>query len=196
MAETTQFTIGADATCTDGVCGEVSCVVVDVAARTVTHLAVEPKHLQGRARLVPLDLVDPTTDEIRLRCTRAEFDALDLAEETEFFPGSGPGLSAAALGTVLPTVTHDTVPVGEVTVHRGVHVHATNGEIGRVHALVIDSRDHQVASVLLQEGHLWGRKEVAIPIAAVASFDDGIRLNITKQEVEDLPPVDVNRPNG
>jgi hypothetical protein len=31
---------------------------------------------------------------------------------------------------------------------------------------------------------------VAIPISAVASVDAGIRLNITKKEVEDLPPVD------
>jgi hypothetical protein len=32
MAETTQFTIGADASCTDGACGEVSRVVVDPVA--------------------------------------------------------------------------------------------------------------------------------------------------------------------
>jgi len=39
MAETTQFTIGVDATCTDGVCGEVIRVVVDPVARAVTHWA-------------------------------------------------------------------------------------------------------------------------------------------------------------
>ena len=48
---------------------------------------------------------------------------------------------------------------------------------------------HQVTHVLLQEGHLWGRKEVAIPISAVTGVDDGIRLNITKKQVEELPPV-------
>jgi hypothetical protein len=48
--------------------------------------------------------------------------------------------------------------------------------------------------VLLQEGHFWGRKQVAIPIGAVVGVDDGIRLNITKQQVQDLPPVDVNPP--
>jgi hypothetical protein len=46
--------------------------------------------------------------------------------------------------------------------------------------------------VLLQEGHLWGRKEVAIPISAVTGIEDGIRLNITKQQVENLPPVDID----
>jgi len=46
--------------------------------------------------------------------------------------------------------------------------------------------------VLLQEGHLWGRKEVSIPISAVTGVQDGIRLNITKQQVENLPPVDID----
>jgi hypothetical protein len=31
---------------------------------------------------------------------------------------------------------------------------------------------------------------VAIPVSAVASVDDRIRLNITKRQVEELPPFD------
>src|SRR5713101_9002755 len=88
MAETTPFTIGADATCSDGACGEVIRVVVDPVARAVTHLVVEPKGRQGLGRLVPLDLVDASGGEIRLRCTMAEFEKLGSGEETEFVPGS------------------------------------------------------------------------------------------------------------
>jgi hypothetical protein len=36
---------------------------------------------------------------------------------------------------------------------------------------------------------------VAIPISAVTGVDDGIRLSITKHEVQDLPPVDVDHPD-
>ena len=79
---------------------------------------------------------------------------------------------------------------------RGEHVHATDGDIGQVHGLVIDPRNHHVTHVLLQEGHLWGRKEVAILIGAVTGVDDGIRLSITKHEVQDLPPVDIDHPDG
>jgi hypothetical protein len=43
--------------------------------------------------------------------------------------------------------------------------------------------------VLLKEGHLWGRKEVAIPVSAVTDVTDGIVLNLTKKQVEDLPPL-------
>ena len=46
-----------------------------------------------------------------------------------------------------------------------------------------------VAHVLLREGHVLGRKEVAIPINVVTLVDDEIRLGITKQQVEELPPV-------
>jgi hypothetical protein len=96
------------------------------------------------------------------------------------------------VGNVSPPVVEDTLPAGEVAIRRDEQVHATDGDIGRVHGLVVDPRNRRVTHVLLQEGHLWGRKQVAIPIAAVVSVTGGIRLNITKQDVEDLPPVDVD----
>ena len=212
--DNTTFTIGADVSCADGDCGVVSRVVVDPVARTVTHLVVEPKGRQGLARLVPLDLVDVAEDQIRLRCTLAEFEKLDPAEETQFVPGTtayaayGPGqvlawpylslgaggLPGEAFPGVSKTVTYDTLPLGEVAVRRGERVHATDAEIGHVEGLVIDARSHHVTHVLLKEGHLWDRKEVAIPIRAVTDVQDGIRLNITKADVQDLPPVDIEHP--
>ncbi len=211
MAQTTSFTIGAGASCTDGVGGEVTCVVVDPLARAVTHLVVEPKHRHGAARLVPLDLVDATTGEIRIHCSLAEFENLAPAEETRFLPGTPEypdydpeqvlimpyyniGMAEAYSGPM--TVTYDAIPLDEVEVRRGDHVHATDGHIGRVQGLVVDPKSHHVTHVLLQEGHLWGRKEVAIPIGAVTGIDEGIRLNLTKQQVQDLPPVDVRHPAG
>jgi sporulation protein YlmC with PRC-barrel domain len=215
MANETPFTIGADAHCTDGVCGEVIRVVVDPVARAVTHLVVEPKGRQGLGRLVPLELVEVADGPLRLRCTLAEFEKLDPAEETQFLPGTrgyeaygpeqvvswpyaslgGPSVAGDTVSGVSETVTFDTVPLGEVEVRRGEHVHATDGAIGQVEGLVIDPGSYHVTHVLLQEGHLWGRKEVAIPISAVTSVEDGIQLSITKQEVEDLPPVDINHPD-
>ncbi len=87
------------------------------------------------------------------------------------------------------------MPLGEVDVRRGEHVHATDGDIGRVQGLVIEPGSHHVTHVLLQEGHLWGRKEVAIPITAVTGVEDGIKLSLSKREVEDLPPVDIHHPD-
>jgi len=217
VAETTPFTIGTQASCTDGVCGELRRVVVDPVARTVTHLVIQPTDHLELARLVPLDLVgDATAGQISLRCTLEEFERLDLAEESQFIPGGtiggyspeqmltlpyyglGPGLAGFGPEMVPMNVTYDTIPLGEVEVRRGEHVHATDGSIGRVQGLVIEPKSHHVTHVLLEEGHLWGKKEVAIPIRAVARVDpdDGIHLNIAKQQVEDLPPVDIDHPGS
>jgi sporulation protein YlmC with PRC-barrel domain len=73
-------------------------------------------------------------------------------------------------------------------------VHATDGAVGRVRGLVIDPSDHRVTHVLLDEGHLWGQKRVAIPIGAVKDVDDGVRLSLTMDEVRDLPPIDLDHP--
>jgi len=77
--------------------------------------------------------------------------------------------------------------VGEEQLQPGDHVHALDGEIGQVEGFLVDPGD-QVTHILLTEGHLWGRKEVAIPVGAVTGVRDGIRLNMTKKQVEDLPP--------
>jgi hypothetical protein len=61
-----------------------------------------------------------------------------------------------------------------------------------VRGFLADPGDDRITHVLLREGHLWGRKEVAIPISAVTGVQDGIRLNITKQQVENLPPADID----
>jgi len=218
MAEATPFVIGSDVSCSDGPCGSVTRVVVDPVARSVTHLVVEPRERVGLGRLVPLELVDTTGTGIQLRCTLDEFEKLESAEDTQFVPGTygygafGPeqvvswpyyGLGGmdtvtadALAGGTSQTVTYDMVPLGEVEVHRDDPVHATDGNIGRVQGLVIDPRSHHVTHVLLQEGHLWGRKEVAIPISAVSSVEEeGIKLSITKRDVQDLPAVDIDHPD-
>jgi len=211
-SETTEYTIGSEVSCSDGVCGELRRVVVDPIARALTHLVVEPRHRQGMGHLVPIGLVDSSAKEIRLRCTTSQFQALESAEEAKFLPGAsgqwdygqeemlswpyyGFGMGnmtmggIASVGAGAQTITYDRVPLGEVEVRRGEHVEATDGAIGRVQGLVIDPSDHHVTHVLLDEGHLWGQKRVAIPISAVTGVKDGVRLNITKDEVRDLPPI-------
>jgi sporulation protein YlmC with PRC-barrel domain len=208
MADTT-FTIGAPAACTDGPCGAVSRVVVDPVARALTHLVIEPEHRSGLGRLVPLDMVDAGVDGVQLRYTQAEFGALPSAEETDFLPG-GSGYDAYAaheayywpyfglesggdprLTLASAIETRDTLPAGEIGIRRGDTVHASDGEIGKVEGLVVDSTAGQVTHVLLQEGHLWGRKQVAIPINAVERIDEGITVSLTKHDIEALPAVGV-----
>jgi sporulation protein YlmC with PRC-barrel domain len=207
MPEIEQFTIGAEVSCTDGPCGKLSRVVVDPVARVVTHLIVEPRRGHESARLVPVSLVGSAGGEIQLDCTSAEFDALDPAQETRFIadyedvPNYRPtdvvfwphyGYRGAR-GSL---ATSDTIPPGEVEVQRGEHVNASDGHIGQVDGLVIDPASNRVTHVVLQEGHLWGRKDVAIPISTVTRVADRIEVSLSKQQVQDLPQVDIDRPQS
>ena len=206
----TALVIGSEAVGSDGYRGEVLAVVVDPAARTVTHLVVEPRGREGLARLVPLDLADLAdpvgagSDPVRLRCTETEFMNLEPAEETlaEFVPGypdpvqllppgwRGAGGGTADGGTILripEKETIDVVPPGEVEERRGEHVHATDGDIGGLRGLRIDPGSRRVTHVLVREGHVWGHHDVDIPAEMVAGFGDGIRLSVSRQQVRDLP---------
>ena len=124
MSETTQLILGAETFCSDGACGEITRVVLDPLTRVVSHLVVEPKHRQGLGRMISWVLLDVSTAGILLKCTSAEFDAFDHAEETLFLPGTG-GRAAYVAGHPLPQpydglvdvigevpqpVTYDTIP--------------------------------------------------------------------------------------
>ena len=213
----TLLRIGAAAVGSDGYRGEVRAAVIDPVAAVVTHVAVEPEGRSGLARLVPLGLVEAEADtddydvraapgKLRLRCTEAEFKNLDGAEETlaEFAVGQtvpvqllppgwrGTGEPVAEGGDILRIPERETVdvtPPGEVEEHGGDHVHATDGDIGQLRGFGLAPASGRVTHVLLGEGRLWGRKEVAIPFDQVAGFDQGIKLSLTKKQVQDLPAV-------
>ena len=218
----TTLVIGSEALCSDGYRGEVLALVVDPAARTVTHLVVEPHGRAGLARLVPLELADLAglagqadagPGQIRLRCTEAEFMSLEPAEETlaEFVPGypdpvqllppgwHGAGGATADGGTILripERETIDIVPPGEVEERRGDHVRATDGGIGHLRGLRIDPGSRRVTHLLVRDGHVWGHQDVDIPVEMVAGFGDGIRLSVTRQQVRDLPPAGPDHSTG
>jgi hypothetical protein len=169
---------------TDGLCGLVTRVVVDPVTRSVTHVVVEPKHRIGLGRLIPVGQLDVGPHAIHFRGDLAAFDAAESAENAYFVPAAndwpGEGL--------VESNVRDALPTGEVALRPGHPVHATDGEIGVVEGFMTDPQDHRVTHVLLKEGHLLTRKEVAIPISAVVSVDTGLRLNLTKQQIEHLPP--------
>jgi hypothetical protein len=220
MPSDIQFTIGARVRSTDGEVGHLIWVVADRGSTpwVITHLVVEPTHRSGLGRFVPLSHVtgvDTGSGAITLTDSEKEFAQLDSAEMTEFVPGSeayeayGPAqlvtrpyyadevnFSGHAVPETALTVTADApLPDGDqgVAVH-AVAAHATDGSVGHLDGLVIDPGTHQVTHVLLQEGHLWGRKDVAIPLSAVRDLDDdGLQLSVTKQEIGDLPAVPVAR---
>lgn len=202
MSESTELAFGSDVGCRDGDCGVLARVIIDPHTRALTHLVVEPRHGHGPGRLAPVELASRTAGGLQLDLSRGDFDGLDEADEqrlptglaggqdrlvpTPFTRGDGISFGRPREGG---TIGSDVVPVGEGEVRRSDHVYATDGPIGRIRGLRVRPDDHQLTHVLLEEGHVFERKEVAIPIAAVAGVADGVVLNLTIEQVRDLPDV-------
>jgi sporulation protein YlmC with PRC-barrel domain len=208
--------------CTDGPFGELADIVVDPTKRTVTHLVVEPHRDHGQARLVPIELAvqDGEPPAITLRCSIEEASRLELVQEHAYLrlgevPDKDPkwdiGVESVlahpyygggGIGyEVIPpdydphvSMTYDRIPKGEVEIRRASEVTSADGHhVGRVDGFLV-ADDDAITHFVLERGHLWGRREVTIPIKAVAHVHtDAVTLTLTKDEVGDLPSVHVHR---
>jgi len=170
MGITAEFTLGSEVRTDDGFSGELRRMVVAPANRVLTHLVIAPRHQGGRRRLVPITLVDQTPDGLRLHCTTAEYEALVAADETEFVvdPTGDPSASPSAV------------------LHRGDKAQATDAGVGRFHGLVVEPDGNRVTHVVLHDGHLWGKRRIAVPIDYVTDIADGVQIGLTKDQVRDL----------
>jgi sporulation protein YlmC with PRC-barrel domain len=213
--------IGNRVHCTDGAYGELTDIVIDPLEKRVTHLVVQPEQSVGEARLVPIELAKGRDDEqhaIELDCTLDKAQGFESVHESDYLrlgesPAQDPdwdvgiedvlampyysGLDAGPLypdevaGVV---VYYDRVPKGEVEVRRASAVISADGHsLGEVDGFVVDADKH-ITHFVLERGHLWGRKEVTIPIGAVARVEsDAVHIALSKDEVGALPAVRVGR---
>jgi sporulation protein YlmC with PRC-barrel domain len=96
--------------------------------------------------------------------------------------------------TVQVPVEHLQIPSGELAVRRGTRVEAKDGYVGKVDEFVFDPKNGHITYLVMREGHLWGQKDVIIPISAMDDTgDDTLFLNIDKQQIESLPTFPVRR---
>ena len=53
----------------------------------------------------------------------------------------------------------------------------------------------QITHLLLREGHLWGCKEVTIPVSEIERIEGGaVYVKLDKRGIQALPSVQVRRP--
>jgi sporulation protein YlmC with PRC-barrel domain len=197
--------INAQARCTDGDCGRSTRVVINPVTRQVTHLVVQEAEFLGAEHLVPLDQVLETQpDLIRLRCTKEQLAKMESFVEVEYIGGNAPYLAYSPREYVswpyvfpidmLTPLEHERIPPGELTVRRGSGVEATDGRIGRVDEFMIDPQNGRITHMVLREGHLWGQKDITIPVSEIDRIEeDTVYLKLDKHEVEALPTIPVKR---
>jgi sporulation protein YlmC with PRC-barrel domain len=215
--------LGRTIRCSDGTVAELSDVVIDPTRRRVTNLVVQPHNRHRKARLVPAELAyaEEPSGEIALRCTEQELRALPLVEEFAYlrlgeFKVDDPdwdvgiedvlaqpyydydptGFVGGTMTSLDPhvTVMYDRIPKSEVEIRRASDVFsADDHRLGRVDGFLVDSEE-RITHVVLERGHLFGRREVTVPIGNVSKVStDSVTLVLTKDEVGRLPAVPVRR---
>lgn len=213
MAE--RLELGTTVYCTDGELGELADVVVAPQTMRVVDLVVRPRHLGGPARLVPIEAAEGSSwnERIQLGCSKEEagrFPAIQAAavmtmgevptgdsewdvgvQDVVATPaGSSMDMAPGAGGLdQLMEVTYDRIPRGKAELRHRSSVVSSDGHIvGRIDAFVVDG--DEITHLILERGHLWGKRDVTIPIASLASVKtDEVVLGISQDEVGSLPSV-------
>ena len=208
--ETTPLQLGRPVQCSDGVVGKLADVVVEPKQRRLTHLVVEEP--EGRARLVPAHLLAQihTRDlTVVLACTKAEVLACESIRSFVYagiygFPREDEDSDVGIEETiVVPTlggeltpysgdleesygVTYDRIPTGSAELRRTSPVASADGhDVGHVDGLLLAGE--QVTHVVLQTGHHFGTRPLAIPVDAVESIEtDRVTLSMSKDAVDSL----------
>jgi len=117
-------------------------------------------------------------------------------------PSSGPGM-IMALPYAVPArhgemevidVKSESIAPAELAVHRGARVEATDGQVGQVDDFLVDTKSGHITHLILREGHLWGQKDVTIPVAQIEREEENaVFLKLDKEAIGALPAIPVQR---
>jgi uncharacterized protein YrrD len=209
--------LGSRVDCTDESFGKLADVVIDPTSRRVTHLVVERDDEPWQARLVPVELAERggyAGGAVALWATVEEVRRLPSVHEVAYlrldgFPVDDPdwdiGIEEVLALPYYPSydlqptppdyaARYDRVPKGEVEIRRTSAVESADGhQLGDVDGFLVDD-SQLITHVVLEQGHPWERRDVLIPIGAVARVEtDEVTLSLTKDEVGALPPAAIRR---
>ena len=200
-----QIPLNAKVMCTDGLAGESISIVVNPETKRATHLVVQDKTFPNMMEwLVPLEKVTHATSrQIKLDCTREELSQMQPFTRQHYLEQEIPdyGYAYSLPHMLAPTdmlyapVEELNLPQGELALTRGTGVEALDGQVGQIRELLLDQQNGRVTHFTLMRGHLWGKKEIAIPISFIERVDpDTVYLKVDKRAIDNLPTLPVNRP--
>ena len=201
-----QLELGSRVDCSDETFGKLADVVIDPTSRRVTHLVVERDRESWLARLVPVELaeagsgdsagaivVGATVEDVRRQPPVREVSYLRL----DGFPVDDPDWDVGVEQVLAlpyypayglePTpvdyaVSYDRVPKGEAEIRRASEVDSADGHrLGHVDGFLVDKVE-LFTYVVLEQGPPWERREVAVPIGAVAQVEtDAVTLRLLRR---------------
>ena len=195
--------VNAEVYCTDGHYGHSTLIIIDPTNEKVTHLVVREGRFPHAQFLVPVEwIASSSADSIKLKCKCKEVTLSDPFIEEQFIPsdlfsyGADPFLFQPY---VIPEKDfidseNEGVPAGEFAIRRGTRVKALDGYVGHVNELLINPKSGHITHLVLREGHLWGKKELTIPVSQIDRIEgDTVYLKLDKTGIEALSPIPIQR---
>jgi sporulation protein YlmC with PRC-barrel domain len=80
------------------------------------------------------------------------------------------------------------MPANSIALYSGMQVEASDGKVGTLDELVLDPESREVTQLRMRHGHLWGTRDILIPVGKVDIVDTKtVYLKIDKAAVEALP---------
>jgi len=188
-------------------------VLINPVVDRVTHMVVREDKSPNKERIVPVEVVSKTiAGTIQLRCSKAELEKMDPFVQTTFVEEKLPDRNYAYAGgmygmgsfyyfpfvspdrTVRVSVEELQIPPGELAMRRGARVEATDGFIGHVDEFVVNPETGHITHMVMREGHLWGKRDVIIPLSAMGeTHGDIVHLKYDKHRIGSLPTFPVHR---
>jgi hypothetical protein len=195
----------AEVRCSDGIAGFSTHVIGNPVDHKVTHLVVKSVQPPFNEYLVPINKLAETTPHlIQLTCTRNEFEKMEPFEYEEYIytrysnyqmlPYQLPGQVLMDEATEYVPVKNHNIPQGEITVWQGAKVEATDGYVGLVDELLINSNNMQATHLVLRERNMFEQREITIPVSQIDHVnEDTIYLKLDRQSIEELPTTPIQR---
>ncbi len=193
--------INAKVNCTDGSVGQSTYVILNPTNEKITHVVVTNGRYPEIEYLVPVDhILESTPDVIRLDCTREELSKMPVFDQLEFIP-TGNDMEANhymlwpyyyAPESAYIEIEKENIPAGELAIRRGAGVEASDGPVGRLDEFLIDPENEAITHLVLREGHLWGHKDIAIPVSQIDHYQDNtVYLKLDRHEIGALPTLPI-----
>ena len=190
--------------CGEEMCGRSSYIILNPVTNQVTHLVVEQETFPPTDRLVPVSLISESTPHrITLNCSKAELGHMPHFTESEFIMPEGSEENRLILWpyavpeSAAVLLEHERIPPGELAVRRGARVEASDGPVGRVDEFIVDPANCYFTHLVMREGHLWGAREIAIPVSDILRIDeDTVYVRLDKAGIEALPKISTRRPGA
>ena len=97
-------------------------------------------------------------------------------------------------GPAQVTMTYDRIPEGTIEVRRASEVLSSDGHlVGHVDGFLVDPTA-KITHLVLEHGHLWGHREVTVPIVDIERAEsDTVRLRVARDVIGEYPSVQFHR---